>query len=252
MKIEKQSENIWNDIYKNYKGPDIINKYIYNRLAQILELYMSSGTKIIEAGCGSGYMVSYLQNKGYYPAGVDLNAGPLTVAKNVFGAKNVQKGDIFRMDFPDSYFDVVWNEGVLEHFKINKSMEAVKEMARVSKKYVIIDVPNRYSLFVVSKLLQKLFGKWPYGYEESYSILRLKRLMKRSGLKVAAIHGAYLPPPLCFWKKLRSLACLRFFIIPLPEAIVSKILKISDKIENNYPFLVKLFGFHLIGIGIKE
>lgn len=246
---ENNLKNVWDRIYKNYKGPDIINKYIYSKLIKVLEKYITQGDSILEAGCGSGYMVSYFQNKGYYSVGLDINSQPLEVAKKVFGAKNLKKGDLFNLPFKNLSFDIVWNEGVLEHFKINKSIEAAKEMARVSKKYVIIDVPNRYSPFVITKILKKNVGRWSYGYGELYSIGRLRYLMKKAGLEVIGVHGVYLAPPIHIWKDWRSIMALLFLMIPLPEKAILKILNMLGKIEDNHPVLAKFLSFHLVMVG---
>jgi len=226
-------ENVWDKIYKGYQEPDIINKQIYSKLIKVLEKYVTPGDTILEAGCGSGYMVSYFQKREHYSVGLDIHSQPLEVAKRVFGAENLKKGDLFKLPFENSSFDIVWNEGVLEHFKINKSIEAAKEMARVSKKYVIIDVPNRYSPFVFSVMVKKMTGRWPYGYRESYSARRLKYLMRQAGLEVLGIHGVYLAPPLGF----------------LSQGIIKKILNILGKIEDNHPNLAILFGYHLVMVG---
>ncbi|MCX6718064.1 MAG: methyltransferase domain-containing protein [Candidatus Staskawiczbacteria bacterium] len=249
MRNENNMENVWDKIYKNYEGPDAINKYIYSKLIKVLEKYISPKDSILEAGCGSGYVVSYFQNKGHYSVGLDCNSQPLKIAKEVFGAKNLKKGDLFDLPFENSSFNIVWNEGVLEHFKMSKSIEAVREMARVSKKYVIIDVPNRYSLFVISKILAKIAGKWQYGYEESYSAKRLKCLMERAGLEVVGIHGVYLAPQMRVWKNWKSMKALFFLTIPLPETAIIKILNAIGKIEDNHPVFSRFFSFHLIMVG---
>ncbi|MEK7540613.1 MAG: hypothetical protein AAB529_00005, partial [Patescibacteria group bacterium] len=72
IRNKNNTENVWDKIYKNYKWPDIKNKYIHSKLIKILEKYISPRDSILEAGCGSGYMVSYFQNQGHYSVGLDL------------------------------------------------------------------------------------------------------------------------------------------------------------------------------------
>jgi len=242
-------QNVWDDIYKNYTGPDSINRYIYSRIIAILEKYIQPRSRILEAGCGSGFLVSYFQNKGHESVGLDIHEEPLAVAKIFFGVTNTVQGDIFNLPFKDRSFDVVWNEGVLEHFKIEVSIKAAKEMARVSKKFVIIDVPNRYSPFVVSKFLKKIAGIWPYGYEESYSIGRLRYLMEQAGLEVVAVHGVFLSPPLHSMKSIQSIAALLFLVVPIPERLMAKTLNFIGVLEDRFPWLARHFGFHLILVG---
>lgn len=229
---QDKAENIWNKIYEKYDGPDALNRYIYSKLIKILRKYVDKHGSILEAGCGSGYLVSYFQNRGYFSVGLDCYSTPLNIAKYRFKAKNLVMGDIFNLPFKDSSFDLVWNEGVLEHFNLKKSIEAVNEMVRVSKKYVVIDVPNRYSTFTIEKIILKLVKRWQYGYEESYTPKRLKYLMENAGLKIIDFYGVCLLPP-------------------LPKKPAPKLLKWFSNVEKKYPKLTKMFGYHLIAVGKK-
>lgn len=245
----KNKEMVWDNIYRGYSKPDIVNDYIYERLISILNKYIKPADDIIEVGCGSGYIVSYFQKKGHYSVGLDLYEKPLEIAKKVFGVKNLIRGNIFNLPFSNHSFDVVWNEGVLEHFKFNKSVEAAREMARISKNYVIIDVPNRNSLFVVSKIIKKIIGIWPYGYEESYSEKRLKKLMELAGLEVIGTHGIYLAPPMSVWRGWKSILSLLVLTIPLPEWALKRLFHKIGIIEEEHGNLAKFFGFHLVMVG---
>lgn len=243
-----KSENVWDNVYENFKSHDIINKYIYSKLIKLLNKYISKNDSILEVGSGSGAMVSYFQNQGHFSVGLDYYINPLKIAKRVFNAKNLVRGNMFNLPFKDSSFDIVWNEGVLEHFKIDKSIEAAKEMARVSKKYVIIDVPNRYTLFVIRKFMLKMIGKWSYGYEESYSPKRLRYLMTKAGLNVIGVQGVHLPPPMAEWNKWNLLHLL-LLEVPLSKKRISNVLNKFSEIEDNHPRLTRMFGFHLIMVG---
>lgn len=223
-------KSVWDKIYERYEGPDALNRYIYSRLAKILRKYVKKGGSILEAGSGSGYMVSYFQNRGYFSVGLDLHSSPLKIARSRFKAKNLVMGDIFNLPFKDSSFDLVWNEGVLEHFELKKSIQACKEMARVSKKYVIVDVPNKYSSFTVEKIIYKLLGRWQYGYEESYTPKRLEHLMENAGLQVIGFYGVCLLPP-------------------LPKKLIPKLLNFFSNLENSHPTFTKMFGYHLVAVG---
>jgi len=97
-------------------------------------------------------------------------------------------GDIFNMPFSDNSFDIVWNEGVLEHFENMKS--AIKEMRRVCKVNgkILILVPNKYTVHTYLirpfRCLLKNFSPDIWGRECSYSPDYLKRLMENCGIKV--------------------------------------------------------------------
>ncbi len=90
----------------------------------------------------------------------------------IYGAKIVSAtvGSVDNLNmFPDNYFDLVFNEGVLEHHSIDV-VKAVKEMLRVSKKYVVISIPDGDNLiYRIKKFIKRKLGIWEwdkYGYEE--------------------------------------------------------------------------------------
>lgn len=246
---QNEAKNVWDNIYEDYSSPDVINEYTYSKLIKVLHRYIGKNNSILEVGSGSGYTVSYFQNQSRFSVGLDRHDKPLKTAKYVSKAENLVKGDMFNLPFKDSSFDIVWNEGVLEHFKIDKSVEAAKEMARVSKKYVIVDVPNRYTFYTIRKFILKLIGKWQYGYEESYTSKRLRYLMTNAGLNVIGTYGVRLFPPMCRWKGLKSTLSVLTLQIPLPEKTIQEVLNKFSKIEDNHPRLTRMFGFHLLMIG---
>lgn len=58
-------------------------------------------------------------------------------------------GDIRSLPFPDKSFDMVCAFEVLEHIQFNDLATALKEMARVTQKDVIISVPHRRTGFEI-------------------------------------------------------------------------------------------------------
>lgn len=72
--------------------------------------------------------------------------------------------------FKDNFFDLVFNEGVLEHEPINVK-GAVREMLRVSKKYVIFSIPDGDNkIYKLKKWVKRKLNLWEwdkYGYERN-------------------------------------------------------------------------------------
>ena len=124
---QNKVESVWDDIYEDYSSPDIMNEYIYSKLIGVLYKHIAKNNSILEVGSGSGYTVSYFQNQGHFSVGLDRHDKTLKTAKYIFKAENLVKGDMFNLPFKDLSFDIVWNEGVLEHFKIDKSVEEAEE-----------------------------------------------------------------------------------------------------------------------------
>lgn len=241
----------WDKIYDNFENFNSVDHAFYDRLTSILTSETKNLSSVLEVGSGSGILVSFFEKSGLFSVGMDRSIMPLNIAKSNFGASNLISGDMFQIPFKSNSFDVVWNEGVLEHFKDPQNLAACKEMTRVSKNLVIIAVPNRYTVWPVRKTLLKATKKWPYGYEESYSPNRLKRLMENAGLTVEAIKGVRIMPPIKERKKFSDFLALGTFTLPLSKKSVESISKKSVAFESKHELLTKLFGYEIIAVGRK-
>lgn len=108
------------------------------------------GGKVLDVGCGPGITVDYFVDKGFEFFGVDISKEMINRCKEKFG--HVQNthfsvGSIEKLDFPNSFFDVVICMGVVEYTEDDSI--AVKEMTRVTKQggIIIITLPNKLSPF---------------------------------------------------------------------------------------------------------
>lgn len=189
-KVNSQQPSLWDDIAKQYTDtPDEGETEIATELESILKHYdVLSGSSLLESGCGSGHISSFLAAKGYQTTLLDFSEIALQKAKELY-EKNNLKGNFIHSDLfeisPQTVgtHDVVWNSGVLEHFDGWQIIDAMQKMAATAKKFVIILVPNSISssyLDFRKKALES--GGWQWGLE----ILRdnLKDLALFSGLEV--------------------------------------------------------------------
>jgi SAM-dependent methyltransferase len=95
---------------------------------------------IVEAGCGVGAWVLYLQHQGFSVIGVD-NYLPAVEQLQARGGRAVE-GDVQALPFADNSVDVCLSLGVVEHFPENPSA-CLREMARVLVPggYMFLTVP---------------------------------------------------------------------------------------------------------------
>lgn len=185
-------ENIWKE-----------KKYITDFSVRWLEFLsnrgalLPDGAKVFEAGCGSGEGVAVLASENRITIGLDISKEALAktaLYKNVIAVR----GDNFALPFSDNTFDLVFNSGVIEHYKYPQNIRQVKEMARVTKPggELIITVPNSLCLwYIVIKNFLLLLRKWQFGYEENYTPWRLKRTVEETGLQVIDVTGFLSMPP---------------------------------------------------------
>ncbi|MFX1463602.1 MAG: class I SAM-dependent methyltransferase [Promethearchaeota archaeon] len=105
--------------------------------------YLNKNYKILDAGCGFGKWVIYLNQKGYDIIGIDNNELTIKKLKEFNNLLQVEIGNITKLMYPDNYFDVYISMGVIEHFEEGPTL-ALKEAYRVLKPngLIIISTPT--------------------------------------------------------------------------------------------------------------
>jgi 2-polyprenyl-6-hydroxyphenyl methylase / 3-demethylubiquinone-9 3-methyltransferase len=89
--------------------------------------------KILDVGCGGGFLSNFLAQVGHKVTGVDLSEESLAVARQYDSTQNVSylRRDARSLEFPDASFDVVCAMDFLEH--VDSPGEVIRECARTLK-----------------------------------------------------------------------------------------------------------------------
>lgn len=101
---------------------------------------------VLDVGCGSGLYVYKLKQLGLSAKGIDFSPKQIRNCKKFFNLTDddVQVGNILNIEYPENTFDFVISLGT--HLLVNGGKQgvkkAIKELVRVSKKYVLIDFHN--------------------------------------------------------------------------------------------------------------
>ncbi len=108
------------------KTPWILNKIKNHNL-------LSPTTKVLDVGCGAGFLSNELALAGLQVTGVDLSEESLNVAHKHDATKKVAylTADAYKLPFPDQSFDVVTAMDFLEH--VDRPNDVIKEFSRVLK-----------------------------------------------------------------------------------------------------------------------
>lgn len=105
------------------------------------------GGIILEAGCGTGAISSYISSLGYGVIAIDHDKQMIKLARQLsksFNSKvNFAIKNIKDIKYPKNYFDVVFSHGVLEHFS-DKEIINLINIELNSSKTVILSVPSNY------------------------------------------------------------------------------------------------------------
>lgn len=178
----------WNDIWRkstNIPEWDYLSQIIFRILCY--EIGIIDKLKIGEMGCGTGRISLKLAKKGADVVLLDNSPNALEISKKFFRKAAVPihfcQASLFNIPIGDSYFDIIWNAGVLEHFSQEKQLTALAEMARVCRKggiIITINPNSRAILYRFGKWATEKIGSWPYGPETPIKTLRAS--CQRAGL----------------------------------------------------------------------
>lgn len=96
--------------------------------------------------------------------------------------------------FPDASFDWVWNYCTFEHFKNASSL--LREMKRVSRRYVCIVTQNAYNYgYPIHRAYHLIHRQtWDHGYSRWMKLGNLVRLFEECGLSVVDKGCVDVPP----------------------------------------------------------
>ena len=93
-------------------------------------------TSVLEVGCNSGNDLKEF-SENIEVNGVDLNERALDIARQKHPSFKFKNGSILNLPFEDSSIDFVFTHYLLNYVPENEMEKAVKELFRVSKKYIL-------------------------------------------------------------------------------------------------------------------
>ena len=143
--------------------------------------------KILDVGCGEGFfLVELARHKaGKIFEGVDNSKVAINLGKKMYPDLNIKIGDIYNLDYKDNSFDILVCTEVLEH--LDNPKKALAELKRVTKKYLVISVPNE-PFFVISNFLRgkyiSRFGNHPE-HINHWTHGGFKKFLRKNGFKIS-------------------------------------------------------------------
>lgn len=131
----------------------------------------SEKVRILDFGCGSGYLVARLAERGFQSFGLDISAEAIEFGRRQ-GIKNIEAVDSHTINYPDNFFDAILLMDVIEH--LEDESWAVKEVERVLAPggVIIITVPAFMFLWGVQDEVAQHYRR--------YTLAKLLETVKRS------------------------------------------------------------------------
>ncbi len=175
-------------------------------IRQLLPLVREDGVLFLEVGAGSGRDSVALAQAGATIVVLDYVQSSLETARKVAEAAGCEVlpvcGDATSMPLRGECVDLVFHQGLMEHFKNPDPL--LEENIRVLKSggHLLVDVPQKYHIYTVVKHILIAMGRWFAGWETEYSIGGLEGLLRRHGFEVMRSYGDWMVPGF-FYRSLR-------------------------------------------------
>ncbi|MCK4286633.1 MAG: class I SAM-dependent methyltransferase [Candidatus Lokiarchaeota archaeon] len=155
----------------------------YRRLQSLIfQIHLSllaKPEKVLEIGIGNGFVSSYLKNYcEVTTADFDRNLNPDIIL-------DISKKEDFQQIQKES-FDLVIICEVLEHIPFSKLENVLKNLKEITKRFVLISVPNE-SNFISISFLKNGFKKKIY-FPITFPVQVITSIINRIGLYLSDIH----------------------------------------------------------------
>jgi ubiquinone/menaquinone biosynthesis C-methylase UbiE len=166
-----------------------------------MEISPLGGLRILEVGAGTGRDGLFMASEGAHVVSLDYSMPSLEMIRDQLGGQegaDLCCGDAFSLPFGDGTFDLVFHQGLLEHFRNPEDMLA--EHYRVLRRggYILVDVPQRYHYYTVLKHAVIAVGGWFAGWETEFSPRQLEMMLRRHSFTVITTYGEWLNPPIWY------------------------------------------------------
>lgn len=145
--------------------------------------------RVLDWGCGFGYVASYLDSHGVEVSMFDFvpDAEATTeVEVNAFpGVTAIVSPDPVRLPYADESFDAVLSLGTLEHVEFPEhSLQELRRVLRPGGMLYVYKLPSRFSYVerLAKRRGQYWHGKWPH--DRVYTLHSAVQMIDKSGYDV--------------------------------------------------------------------
>jgi 2-polyprenyl-3-methyl-5-hydroxy-6-metoxy-1,4-benzoquinol methylase len=190
------ADQLWDYSMTKYRSQNPVAKVMlggfYGRIAQVVKL-LGDNDRVLEVGCGPGvssrliwkmlkgqeFQVSDVDER--YIAKLRQNSFPLPVRRE----------SVLNLERKDNEFDCVFSLEVLEH--VPDYGRALSEIFRVSRKFVVLSVPNEPLWRLLNMARGKYLGDWGNtpSHVNRWSFIGFRRLVSKYGTVIKT----YTPVP---------------------------------------------------------
>ncbi|MDP9192142.1 MAG: methyltransferase domain-containing protein [Acidobacteriota bacterium] len=187
-------------------------RFAHSLETKLIRRHLPAGSKIIDAGCGFGDWVTFLNGLGYRAVGVDYSDELIQRLREAYPEGEWVQTDIRAMPYPEAAFDGIISWGVVEHDEAGPGA-ALREFHRLLRPegVAIVTVPVDSAITRrACEVFEHEPGKEHAFFQYNLSREELRTEMTNAGFEVLEIgsmpvaHIAFVAPK--FARRLRGQA----------------------------------------------
>lgn len=171
-----------------------------NRIVEFLAARFDlKGKRILEVGAGTGRDSDALAALGAEVWTLDYSEESLRImSSNLSADVRIVCGDALSLPLVDGSFDIVFHQGLLEHFRAPQVLLAENQRVLKTGGVLLVDVPQRFHYYTLLKHMLMFVDKWFAGWETEFSVRELQVLIEGEGFVVEDTYGRNLYPPVWY------------------------------------------------------
>lgn len=242
----------WDDFWKRDRDLDEIYDNDGRIPEEILRRMDIRGSVVMEVGAATARDSVILAENGAVSIALDYSHEALRLAREAAARAGVQLflvcGDALALPFRKNSIDLVFHQGVLEHFRdplplLHENVRVVKEGGKV-----LVDVPQTVHIYTLIKKILIAMNVWFAGWETQFTPRQLTDLLREAGLEPETTYGRFFSPSLAY-KILRELLMKLGIRMPLRPVILPPVHKLRRNLRRRIEasFLGPRFGY-IVGI----
>jgi SAM-dependent methyltransferase len=157
----------------------------------VAALERTSGVhSIMDLPCGTGRFTGDLADSGYHVVGSDISYEMMNMAKAKMGNREnicgFVQADAERLPLPNGAVDCVLSIRFMFHVDGATRVRILREMGRVSRRWLIVDYRHRYSLRYARWKLRRILGLTRKPFDR-VSRAQLEQEFRDAGLTINAV-----------------------------------------------------------------
>ncbi|MCK5785725.1 MAG: class I SAM-dependent methyltransferase [Candidatus Sabulitectum sp.] len=189
----------------------------------------------LEVGAATARDSVALAEDGALPVALDYSHAALKLARAAATEKEktlfLVCGDANALPFKADTFDLVFHQGVMEHFKDTDPM--TDECIRVTKPGgdILVDVPQTFHIYTVIKKTLIALNAWFAGWETQYTEKQLSSYLREHGIEPWSVYGRYFSPSLGY-RMTREVLMKIGIKLPMKPVIIPAVHRLRTRVRE--------------------